>query len=330
MDRIKELISLPTEELLRKEYGKLSLESIEPQVVLIKKILKSLLGLNIEVLKSKERAVLSFVEDVQNLFMDIMNYQGINREQLILKVNKFDIPADIYALIAANIAINNKIEMDDVIKNQKELYQSNFEQILQESNKKINEIFEKIKKEEQGIKQLGTESEDILKKMKENMATTGIADYADIFQKESNIHKKNSQYWFYGIIGIVIVIIITALCLLLGCFSPQDDKMRTLVQFTFAKLIIFSSLFFLLTLAFKSYKASKHNEILNKHRQNAITTFEKFVKSANDDRTKNAVLLQTVDAIFSQQNTGYNDSDNDVVSPQTKILEIINSSAKND
>ncbi|GAB1402311.1 hypothetical protein MASR1M68_12220 [Elusimicrobiota bacterium] len=74
-----------------------------------------------------------------------------------------------------------------------------------------------------------------------------------------------------------------------------------MVQFTFSKIIIFSSLFFLLTLAFKSYKASKHNEILNKHRQNAITTFEKFVKSANDDKTKNAVLLQTVNAICSKK-----------------------------
>lgn len=308
MKEIQELLNIKKETLLKEEYGPLSFKSEESKILFIRQILEYLNNVNSELIQSKQFVIRSFIEKVKDLFYDLENYSGQNRDILIQNIHSIadNMPTDIYSIISINFSINGTKYIDDTIKNK---------------TKAIDTIIDKTNVREK-------ESEDILKKMKENMATTGIADYADIFQKESNIHKRDSGNWLAGIILIVGVIIILALLLLVGGLAPKNKETATLVQFTFSKIIIFSSLFFLLTLAFKSYKASKHNEILNKHRQNAITTFEKFVKSANDDRTKNAVLLQTVDAIFSQQNTGYNDNDNDVVSPQTKILEIINSSVK--
>lgn len=70
-------------------------------------------------------------------------------------------------------------------------------------------------------------------------------------------------------------------------------------------IILIGLLYFTIT-ASKNYNAHRHNAILNKHRQNALQTFESFVKAAGDDQqTKNAVLLQATATIFSNQNTGY-------------------------
>ena len=310
MKEIQELLNIKMETLLKEEYGPLSFKSEESKILFIIKILEFLNKVNSDLIQSKQFVIRSFIEKVKDLFYELQNYNGIDRNTLIQSIQSVadGIPTDIYSIISVNFSINGAKYIDDTIK---------------DKTKAIDTTIDKI-----NIR--AAESEHILKKMKENMATTGIADYADIFRKESSIHKKDSENWLAGTIFIVGVVIIIALLLLVGGLSPKDKETATLVQFTFSKIIIFSSLFFLLTLAFKSYKASKHNEILNKHRQNAITTFEKFVKSANDDKTKNAVLLQTVNAIFSQQSTGYNDNDNDSGTPQTKFLEIINSSVKSD
>lgn len=319
MNELERLLSIPMTSLLKEEYGKLSLKSEESKILFIRKILEYLIRIDPNIIITKMNTFNNFIANVKQLFNTLENYSGQNKEQFISIINSFVIPAEIYAMIALDLSLNNNKKMNEMMNSKLEEVTLTIEKI----NKQEEERTDKLKKQEQ-------ESEYILKKMKENMATTGIADYAEIFQKESNIHKKDSENWFVGIISIVGVIIIVALLLLVGGLAPKNNETATLVQFTFSKIIIFSSLFFLLTLAFKSYKASKHNEILNKHRQNAITTFEKFVKSANDDKTKNAVLLQTVNAIFSQQSTGYNDNDNDSGTPQTKFLEIINSSVKSD
>jgi hypothetical protein len=77
-----------------------------------------------------------------------------------------------------------------------------------------------------------------------------------------------------------------------------------------------------LSFCIKNFRANKHNEVLNKHKQNALSTFETFVKTAGEDKSiKNAILLETTHSIFSSQNTGYTSSEKDIES--NKIIEII-------
>ena len=74
------------------------------------------------------------------------------------------------------------------------------------------------------------------------------------------------------------------------------------------------------------YKAHRHNYVINKHRQNALRTFEAFVKAAKDEQTKSAVLLQATQCIFSPQPTGYLTHEAEP-SGSPQILEIIRSMA---
>ena len=98
-----------------------------------------------------------------------------------------------------------------------------------------------------------------------------------------------------------------------------------IVQFTITKVVVLTALFYGLSITNRNYKAHKHNAVMNKHRQNALSTFETFSSAASaDDQTKNAVLLETTHSIFSNQQTGYLKSEGDSES-NSKIIEIIKS-----
>jgi hypothetical protein len=43
--------------------------------------------------------------------------------------------------------------------------------------------------------------------------------------------------------------------------------------------------------------------VVDQHRQNALSTFETFMKAASDEQMKNAVLLQATQAILTPQAT---------------------------
>jgi hypothetical protein len=85
---------------------------------------------------------------------------------------------------------------------------------------------------------------------------------------------------------------------------------------------MFSGLFAGVVWMGRIYRAHRHNYVINKHRQNALSTFETFAKAAADEQTKAAVLLQATQSIFSLQQSGYLSQESESAGyPQ--VLEII-------
>jgi len=68
-----------------------------------------------------------------------------------------------------------------------------------------------------------------------------------------------------------------------------------------------------------------HNFVVNKHRQNALSTFQAFSEATiNDPDTKNAILLQATQCIFSPQPSGFINKENEQEN-SNKIIEIFKS-----
>ena len=90
-------------------------------------------------------------------------------------------------------------------------------------------------------------------------------------------------------------------------FIHPNEEYKSWLQFsqyTVPKLIILSVFFSALIWAAKNYQAHRHNYVINRHRQDSLSTFEGFVSAAGDDtETKNAVLLQATQSIFASQST---------------------------
>lgn len=174
-----------------------------------------------------------------------------------------------------------------------------------------------------------TEVSSTLEKVRQAAADVGVAQHATHFKEEATEYEKIAQHWFYG---VVVLGIATAIWGYYGfTFSIPAEKQNDnihLIQAVVARFSVFMTLLIMLFWSSKNYTAARHNYVVNKHRQNALSTFETFVKASGDDvQTKNAVLLQATQSIFSAQNTGFSGKDAESES-SGKIIEIFKDVSK--
>jgi hypothetical protein len=189
---------------------------------------------------------------------------------------------------------------------------------------KLSEMLGEISKEKETAKTESTkaleEIQEVLEKARQASVEVGVAQHYLIFKEEANEHKTLSDLWLKRTVNVLIAIGFLGLALLF--VPPLGEGTHYLIQFTITKVVLLSVLFYGLAICTRNYKAHKHNSILNKHRQNALNTFETFAKAAgNDLQTKNAVLIEATHTIFSNQQTGYLNNDNESDS-SNKIIEI--------
>lgn len=168
------------------------------------------------------------------------------------------------------------------------------------------------------------EVDEILDTIRKAAAKVGVSQHAIHFSGEAGIHHKASWWW----LGATVVFGMGAAGYALWSFSgtPEPAEGTSLIghylHYGIPRILTLSVIFYALSLSVKNYMAHKHNEVINRHRQNALRTFEAFVKAASDNQTKDAVLLRATEAIFSPQGTGYISSDADARVPST-MLEVI-------
>lgn len=185
------------------------------------------------------------------------------------------------------------------------------------------------------------EISDTLKTVRDVAKKAGISEHAYLFKDEAREHQTAARKWlvvtivlFLGTSALAVVNYSKTLSTLSTIIAPATSKAAPqsdgvpqttglTVQLTIAKLIVFSLLFSAVLWAGRIYRAHRHNYVINKHRQNALSTFEVFVRAASaDEQTKNAVLLQATQCIFSAQNTGYLGQPDKDSEGQPQILEI--------
>ena len=89
----------------------------------------------------------------------------------------------------------------------------------------------------------------------------------------------------------------------------KDLQLGEAIYHVASRLMAFSVLSFAIYWAAKNHGAHRHNYVINKHRQNALATFQAFTEAAKlDADVKAAVLLQASQAIYAAQSTGYSET----------------------
>lgn len=161
--------------------------------------------------------------------------------------------------------------------------------------KKLSELYQR----------LGTSViEDLIRRV---AAEQGVSQQAIHFNTEAELHKGLAATWKATTIRAAwLVGGYTALSL----FFNQTPWLRPTnsfeaVQLVSSKLLLFGVLAYLLALAAKNFLAHQHNEIVNRHRQNALMTFNALAEAAHGPDNKDIVLTHASACIFSPQDTGY-------------------------
>jgi len=171
------------------------------------------------------------------------------------------------------------------------------------------------------------EAQQALEAVRKVASEAGVSQHAIHFKTEADKFESSAKPW---LVWTVILASATAI-IGLGLVIKAIYWLPTLtasqgVQLAIPKIFLFSVLLSATIWCGKTYRSNQHNAVVNRHRQNALATFEAFVKATSDEPTKNAVLIQATQCIFSPQQTGYIQAEPDVAVPQ--VLELVRTVGK--
>lgn len=166
------------------------------------------------------------------------------------------------------------------------------------------------------------EAERALAAVKEQAAEAGVATNAQIFIAEAQKHEESARRWLKATIVMASVTLIAAAATVVTAFVYHPADVSEAIQYVVAKVLVLSTLSFVVLRCARHLRSQKHNETLNKHRANALMTFRAFVEGTSDERVKDAILLQAAQAAFSGRPTGFDapEKESATFNPVVEIL----------
>ena len=133
-------------------------------------------------------------------------------------------------------------------------------------------------------------------------ASQGVDRYIDTFDVEAEKLANESKRWFKGIIGCSVATVVAIVVL----YFWLEDYNTTweIVRNTFTKASIIAVLLNGIVWCTRMYRVKSHQSSVNRHRALSLKTFQRFVTSTTDPRTRDAVLLAATKSIFAHVSTG--------------------------
>lgn len=174
----------------------------------------------------------------------------------------------------------------------------------------IAETLHNAKNIEGKIKGLFDQAGDILDNIKGVSAETGVSSQANFYDLDAMDHKFYARVWLGVSIFTGLTIAILAYILLYD-IEPSSVSLSVsdAIIKVAGKTLIFAAFTSLLVLFVKNYAASRHNHIVNRHRHNALRTYQTLVEAAADTANADIVLTHAAQCIFADQPTGYSKHD---------------------
>jgi hypothetical protein len=343
--RAGEFVDLKIEPLLKNDVagGAYNLSTARPYLETIVRISKAVLDADLRNPgESQLKLVINWFDPIRNHIQAIRAFNPIGSNQPVSERNN---------LISGikTIALDAATNFGPFIAGCNISKPSEFDERAQKAIKNLQdyigtEMGAALNKQKQTL----TEMEAILEASKKAAQSVGIVEHSKFFKEESDGHQRAAYFWLFATVLLAAATVWVGwwnYTHTLDALTQAVARGRTAkeapiqghaeeagehsanfalqIQLALAKLIIFSILFSAVVWTGKMYRAHRHNAVINRHRLNALSTFEAFVKGTDDPQIRSAVLLQATQCIFGSQSTGYIAGDGETDGPQ--VLEIFRS-----
>ena len=156
-------------------------------------------------------------------------------------------------------------------------------------------------------KEIVGQAKEIRDQAKKMAATEGVVAHAKHFQEEAERCRKSSWIWLFATSVSAVVAAIISVCAINQTISDVSGWVA-LVQMIVGRFSLMALAYFVTIWLSRMYRAARHNEVVNRHRVNALRTFETFASAARDDAAKDAVLMRATECIFHHQSSGFADN----------------------
>lgn len=186
-------------------------------------------------------------------------------------------------------------------------YFSSRDQVLNSLRAKLQEGLSALDETRKSAEDSSRQLTEMVKAGRTASGTMGVSAHAKSFENQADAHKRSARNWL--IVGAVFAVgaALWTWYEFSGIPVPSKDAspVAEYLHFGIPRVIVLSLLFYAVFWSAKNYVSHSHNEVVNRHRQNALQTFETFVQATGDPSTKDAVLVRATEAVFMPQATGY-------------------------
>lgn len=146
----------------------------------------------------------------------------------------------------------------------------------------------------------------ILTEVRAVAAEAGVSQQATYFGDESASHATEADTWQRYAVGTAIGLgIFAAVSVLAGKYFLVPEDTYQSIQLALSKVLIFSTIASMLFLCTRTLAAHRHNAVVNKHRQNALLTFNALAEAASSDQIRDVVLTHASACVFEPQDSGF-------------------------
>lgn len=136
-------------------------------------------------------------------------------------------------------------------------------------------------------------------------AKAGAAVFTQDFFTEADTLNTAATNWLRAATGLAAAALIVAVAML-WLHPPVEASTPYLLQYTVTKLVVIGGLITGAIWCGSIYRALRHQIVVNRHRGNALKTFQAFTEAAGDNQdVRNAVLLETTRSIFAVVPSGF-------------------------
>jgi len=172
---------------------------------------------------------------------------------------------------------------------------------------------ERLSAQERRINEILQRAEKTIKVAEDAALRGAVSQQAKAFADEAVTHDKDYKFWL-SITGIMVfVLFLLGVIFLIVPYTdiePLTDPFSA-AQHALAKVLIVGALSFFLAYSAKQSASHKHNAVVNKHRQNALMTYEALVNAAGDSANKDIVLTKAAESIFAAHPSGFSKGEAD-------------------
>ncbi len=182
-----------------------------------------------------------------------------------------------------------------------ERYQQELSDLTEDARKKASEITTDMESQK-------VDAEKVLAAIREAAAEQGVSQESETFHNAAKRYELSAQRWlkvaiFSGISTAIAAILSAILFSFLWSIDGQITD-ATVLQVILAKAALLAIFIYATVTAVRLYRSSAHLAAVNRHRDDALRTFQTFVEGTATSETKDQVLLAAARAAFGQVSTG--------------------------
>lgn len=200
-----------------------------------------------------------------------------------------------------------------------------FNRLEEQGRATVQDIKDQTKIVMDELKAQQNEVSEILADVRKTAAEQGVSQQAIYFKDEADLHKTESNVWRIRTIWMSVVVGLYGISTLFLHKVPIISPINTYetVQFTVGKVLVFFVLTYMLSLCSKNFLSNRHNEIVNRHRQNALMTYKALVDASGSQEARDVILNHAAASVYRLHDTGYTKSNDNGGSSSSSIVEML-------